>query len=285
MPFQLLIGVCMLALALSLLPARFLGWTNDVAAVVTLPVVPFGHVGTRVRTWLQSGPQAEGSDPTQLEYLRRELDNFRVLYEAERQRAERLRAEIEQLQMARVDQFDVPFDLLRASIVGRNSGVDGETYVLNVGSRGGVSQGAVAVSDGRDLVGRVASVARLTSTLVPVTNPATGWLEAYVAPAEPGSPRIEDDRARTLLKPTGDGTLQGDIERDAEVRQGDLVYLDDPAWPDTARSMIIGRVIAIHQKDQNPLRDQIIVRPRRTAKDLASVTIKVERPAPDGDGP
>ena len=80
--FRPLFIAALLALVLSLLPARYLSWTQDAAAIIKLPVVPFGHAFVKMRTWLRPGQNALPESSPALQQLQQELDQFKTLYQA-----------------------------------------------------------------------------------------------------------------------------------------------------------------------------------------------------------
>lgn len=264
-----------LALALSFLPLRRLTWVSDLSGIVTAPTVPFGDVTRRVVVWLKSSPTR--GETAETAALRQEIDRFRTLYHAERERVEELRQRIEQLERTREIDPGVAFDALTATITGRNTQSAGELYVLNRGSARRALPGSVVVYNGVHLVGRIETVTALTSLMIPITDPAVGPIEGFAAPASGDDSRnVSGQRPRTFLTPQKDGTLTGDIARDAGVREGDLILLADPSWPRTAWARIVGTVVSVKPRDDSPFRDSLVVRPRFTAANLASVTILVE---------
>lgn len=275
--FKFFLGCVFIALVMCFMPTRWIGWENDVADIVSVPTVPFGHVGTTVKVWLRGNPEDLPGGVEEVQHLRAELDGFRSRYNDAKRRVESLEDQIEQLQRSKVEGLDVQFNPQAANIVGRNTASAGETYSLNVGENKSIEKGSVAVYDGSHLIGKISSVFRITSTLIPITDPAIDLLEAFLAPASANDSRMDRRRARTALTAVGDGTLTGEVRRDAQAMVGDYLLLDDPTWPRTARAMIVGVVVAVQPKEDNPYLDLIIVRPRYSASKLAYVTIKVER--------
>jgi hypothetical protein len=268
-----------LATLFALAPAPWIAWVNDVSFIVRLPTIPFGHAASLIG---ERGASSE--NPERVAMLRAEVDRFRVLYEGARTRAESLQEQLDQIQRARSEAFDVPSRLITATIVGRGSAGPSDSLTLNRGSSRGVVEGAIAVFDGSHLVGRVGDVRASIATLIPITDPSIDIIEAYLAPSDPADPRSITRRARTLLEPNGDGTLRGDVPSEAEPRVDDYVLLDDPRWPPTARSMIVGRVTSVTPRDENPLFHAIVVKPVYAPARLAFVTIKVEDDGGSADG-
>ncbi len=257
-------------------PTRYLRWVNDLAAVVRLPTVPFALAGTKLQVWLRGSDDAPLGAEHDLAHYRSEMHNYLALYHAERLRARALQERIEQLERTRIEGGNVEFKPVTASIVGRNTQSGGEVFELNVGSST-VQPNAVAVYDGSHLIGRISAVHPLTSLLIPITDPAIGPLQAAITPEGADDERALADQTLTLLTARGDGTLEGEVEREAGVMVRDFVLLDDPTWPRTGRAMIIGRVISVESIEESPLRQRIVVQPSYLASRLSSVTVKVEQ--------
>ena len=110
---------------------------------------------------------------------------------------------------------------------------------------------------------------------MPVTDPATGLMEAIILPADDPAAEIAD-APRLQLVAHGE-FLVGDLDRNLVVQAGDVVRLSDPAWPDSAQGMILGTVKSVEPKDLQPLNNRITVEPTFYAHDVASVTLKIER--------
>ena len=276
LPIQLFVFAVAAVFALGVLvPTRYLGWMNDVASIVRLPTVPFGDMATRTRIWLNGGEPGSG-DPRELAVLQTELDRYRSLYIAQKKENEGLQELIEQFQRARSAGIGVEFAPVAASITGKNSAGDDSSYILNIGSRKGVVPSCVAVFNGSHLIGRVSDVGKLTSTLVPITEESAGYIRATVVPSSSTSPRLGGRQPMTDLR-GNDIYLIGDIDHEAGVEVGDSVYLDDPDWPKTAQSMILGTVREIRPKDNNPLLWEIVVQPSYSIEDIGRVTLKIEQ--------
>lgn len=269
----LLVAV-VVALVLSLLSRRYLGWTHDAAAIILLPSVPFNHPLVKVRTWLRPGPSGLPTPSLDVQQLELELDRFKALFQASELENQRLREEIEQITLAQREGGRRPARFMVASVVGENTQSSGRVYQLNRGSRAGVVNGTIAVHNGVHLIGRIDSVSPLVSLLTPLTNPAIRSAEVYFGRDASQSPGAA--RARSLLRPSTEGRLVGEVPGDADVRIGDIARLDDPSWPTVAFAMIVGEVISIEPKVENPLRSIVHVRPRFSAEHLASVTLKIE---------
>ncbi len=274
-----------LLLVLSFLPRRALWWVGDIAAIVSLPMAPIADLGNDVRIWLRPGSDPLRGAPEEIELLVAERDRLRELWSAERLRVDQLLTQLEDFRLA--EQFDrgSSFDPIRADVIGRGpEGLRGAVRI-NVGSRSGVKPGDVAVFRGAHLVGRVAQeVGALTSLLVPSNDPSVGRLHAALMPdPEPGN--ASPAPLRLLLTPALDGSFAADCDRSWRVAPGDSVVLDDPAWPESSRGMIVGEIAEVEPRDDQPLRLRLRVVPVYALHELRTIVIKVEpRRTGDGDG-
>lgn len=266
----------------SLLPARLLGWTRVPAEIVALPVQPLADGGIRLSRWLRP-LEGEAGESEAVRTLIADLETTRALLHAERLRSEGLLAEIEALREARAFRPGVEMTPLYVRVVGQGPDRGQGPVRLGAGSVHGVEPGAIAVYRGGHLLGRVApEVERLSSRLVPLTDPSSGLVEARVLPASDplralaGAPRLQ-------LLPDGHGALAGDLDRNVAVERGDEVRLADPLWPDSAQGLIIGVVEDMRPKDLQPLLQLITVRPRYQAQRVSAVTLVVEQSAAAGE--
>jgi len=60
-----------------------------------------------------------------------------------------------------------------------------------------------------------------------------------------------------------------------------LVRLRDGSWPKGAQGMVLGTVVEVGRKDQQPLRGRAIIMPAVDGRTLAEVTIKATGPSAD----
>lgn len=266
---------------LSLLPARLLGWTRVPAEILALPVQPLADGGIRLSRWLRP-LDGEAGESEELRQMGENLEATRALLHAERLRVEGLLEEIEALREARAFRPGVEMTPIYARVVGLGADRGQGPVRLGAGALHGVEPGAIAVYRGGHLLGRVApDVERLSSRLVPLTDPATGLVEAFVVPASDPL-RLLDGAARLQLRPDGRGGLSGDLDRAAAVAPGDVVRLADPLWPDSAQGLIIGTVDGVAPKDLQPLLNTVSVRPRYQAQRVSALTLVIERTAAKG---
>ena len=265
-----------LTVTLGLLPAGWLRWTAVASDIINVPIQPLADAGLRLGRMLR-GPEGEaGGESEAVRRRTEELEATRVLLHAARLRIEALQEEIRHLQDARRFHQGVQIDPLFARITGRSPDGGRGPVRINAGSRHGVTSGTVAVYRGAHLIGRVGDdVGRLSCRIVPVTNPATGLMEAIILPADDPAAEIAD--APRLQLVVQGLFLVGDLDRNLVVQAGDVVRLSDAAWPDSAQGMILGTVKSVEPKDLQPLNNRITVEPTFYAHDVASVTLKIER--------
>ncbi|MHC5024436.1 MAG: MreC domain-containing protein [Planctomycetota bacterium] len=277
-PVRLLVTL-LVTLAFSLLPTGWLRWTVDVAAVVRLPITPLSDLGTSLAAWLR--PHADpalalAADADQRRLLVENAAEFERLYLDAEQRIRALQEQIRQLQQIPPETLRVARRPVLARITARTPQSSHGPVELRRGSREGVQRGTVAVYGGVHLLGRVSGdVSLVRSVLLPLTNTATNFVRAQVSLSEQ-PPELRLDGPVVQLQPVGDGTLVGDVDRQAVIAEDDVVRLVDPAWPRTAQQMIIGRIVSITVKDAEPLRNTIVVRPVYQVHEVAEVTLLIE---------
>ncbi|MCA9283727.1 MAG: hypothetical protein KDA22_00830 [Phycisphaerales bacterium] len=281
---RFLLAATLLIVVAALLPTRWLlPWTNDVAAVVNLPLAPLAEAAEGVRRWLRPERRLD-SEGTDAELrLVEERDLYRSLWHAERLRTQQLEDLLQDFQLTAGRHRGGEFVPVAADVTGRSPERMAGVVRLNVGARNGVQAGDVAVYRGSHLIGRVAEeVTRLSSWLTPTIDPVIGRLECILLPPD-GQGGIEEGR-RVLLTPSGDGTFAADADLEWNVQVGDEAILDDPAWPSGGQGMTVGYVEDIRRRDDQPLRNRLVIRPRYDAHHVASVVVKAEAPPPDTRG-
>jgi cell shape-determining protein MreC len=270
-------------LALALLPARWLRWTNDIAGIVSAPLAPLAQLGVATAAWLRP-PRGPIIDlPESAARIIEERDRFESLFHAEALRVQALEEQLAQLQQVPLENLRVPVRLVLADVIGRSPGAAAGVIELKRGARDGVKPGTVAVYAGVHLIGQVREVDHLRSLMVPLANPSIGLIAAAVRPRDRASSGLRT-ATRLHLRAAGDGTLLADVDRELDIHTGDDVVLVDESWPAAAQAMVLGTVQGSAPLDEAPLRSRIIVRPRYQAHELAYVTLKIEiPPASSGD--
>jgi len=273
----------------SLLPARWLGLAGDLSSVINVALAPIGHLGNSIGAWLHPPPtRLDEFPPRAREYIEN-LEAAKAQAELEyRRMAQRnleLEEQIRQLTQAGLVPLPPGSELVFAPVVGRSPTDSHGPVRLRAGEREGARPGIIAVHNGIHLLGRVTTVDRFTSLLTPITNRATGGLSGLIFPPDRSLEVRNEDAPAVRLVPEHDGTLRGDVDRDDAIELGDVVMLSDPAWPASAQFRIVGEVTAVRPRDDQPLRERVVVRPRFVVGELAAVTLVVERPAGSGGRP
>jgi hypothetical protein len=265
----------------ALLPPGWLRpWTNDLEALATFPLAPFGHAGNSLASWLRHPPDPLSDlPPAAAERLRKaelEMERFARLYRESERRVIQLEREVAELELVPLLQMPNETAPLRASITRRTPGKSQGVVHLNRGESAGVQPNTVAVYGGTHIVGRITEVTRLQSTLLPISNVSTPPINAKVYPRDHPelSPR---DAPVAQLIPVGDGTFRADADRAYGLAVGDIVYLYDHTWPDSAQHLLIGTITAMRPKDNAPLRDAIIVEPQYQVVGVSAVTLLIDR--------
>ncbi len=269
----------LLALIVSVLPTRIAGGVLvDVSGVVTALLNPPAHVLQLVREWLRPPQQLRGSDDPVMRELVRERDTYRSQWHAARQEVVELERKLDQAGAIRRADPSGAWRLVDAA-VGMSAPASGQGVVqLMTGTALGIAPGDVAMVRGDLLAGRIGPAPdRLTSTLIPIGHPGLGRIDASIVIDELGQGR----RMPVQLEAIGGGRLACDVGLDGGVKPGMLVRLGDGAWPKGAQGMVLGTVIEVGRKDQQPLRGRAIVRAVIDARNLAEVTIKATGQASD----
>ena len=273
----------LILLLTSLTPARWLGLTREIAAIINVPFAPIQEFGNVLAITLRPPsrdvddlPEAARAVVRQLE---RERDQYERLFRAAEARNAELREQLRQIQMVPVGGDATDVLRLNAPITARSPADPDGAVRVRRGRREGVEVDAVAIYAGVHLLGRVIEVDLLSSTIRPVMHESTGALTAVVAPAERTDLPLEAF-PRIRIRPVDGGGFVGDIDRAAEVAVGDLVCLYDRSWPEVAQFRHLGIVEAIRPKPEQPLRNTLEIRPRYRLRDVRSVVLIVERPEP-----
>jgi cell shape-determining protein MreC len=273
-------------LVLCMIPTGF-GPTNFFAEVVTMVFTPFTFVGGTFAQWLRPPPDGLRGSPGDRDFLlhvQRERDEFERLYLAEQIKSDALQQQLEQLQAFPDEQLRKPVREISARVALRSSAPYG-TVTINRGSSHGVIKDTVAAYNRTHLLGRIIEVSALQSVLLPLANPSMGLVDAVVIPQDHSGDVALEKAARIQVEPVGDGTLHGDADRSVLVKVGDLVRVFDAAWPDSAQGMVIGKVLEVGPRDDQPLRNRVIVRPEYHVSGVAYFTLKIELDEAGADRP
>ena len=267
-----------LTIAVSLLPASWLGWTKDISDLVRVPVTPLSHVGIVLTGWMR--PAAEPSDlPTDQDERNAlaiaEREHYRQLYHAQLLRSTELADILRELQQLPDSALRNPLPPVSVSIdiTGINPHDPSAPVELKLarGVSERIKEGDLAIV-GRDVVGRVTDVGLTRVSLLPTTHLSHGHVRTTIVPAHPQSGR-SPILATVLAYADGKPFLYAECASSLDVRIGDLVVIDDSNWSEHAKGLIVGKVAAISPIDEAPLRSSLKIVPRRKTRDVARVIV------------
>ena len=253
----------------ALMPVRYLEWTGWVGGFVATVVTPVSDPIRRVSGWM--APPTRVEEPGEQERaLERDRDEFRRRFFIEKRRVADLEARIADLEAGFRRAPEAAVSLLTRHVVGMSSDASSGLLRVRAGRADGVTKNTVTTVRGVQLHGQVVSVDRLECVVMPITEPESGLLGGRVLLNRAG-----DAFLSCQLAPSGSGTFRGDVEFrdppagatiadavDKRLRPGVEVVLDDPAWPESAQMFTIGIVERVEPDEDQPLRSNIVVRPR-----------------------
>lgn len=282
---RLLAVLSSLLAVLSLLPTGAIRWVAELREPLVKVLGPVQSALSGAVRMVSPDPAKAREETPEVADLRQKSDEYKTLWLNEREENKRLAKQIEVLQKVPLNP-----DLVRpvyAPIIG--PGMDISTGILNAkaGEREGVFANSVAVVDGVQLVGRVTTVHWRTCLILPITEKKSGALKGVVMLPNGERGPICD------LTPTGGGTLRGRVlgEDAAALRSlaaGMEVRLDDPAWPASARMLVIGEIEEVTPLPQLPTRPVVTVKPRFRVDAVSELVIRVpteaEKPERGGAG-
>lgn len=261
-------------IVLAFMPARWLRWTSDVAGIVNVPLMPFRHMGLSLAGWLSPEHEVRIREFEGEQHLLQQYEELDRRYIAAQMRIAELEEQLVQIQQIPMTELDVPTRLLSASITARDPRSRTANVQINRGRQHGVVEGTIAVFGGVHLIGKVSSVDRVSSMVLPITNPDHGSLWAIVFPTDQPMTTVSDAVA-IELRPRGDGAFVAEPQADVPISRGDLVRLAAMHdWPRSSLGMVIGVVESI--SNEQSLRKHVIVQPRYEAVHVPSVVLKIE---------
>ena len=261
MPRPLLIVILLLSLT-SLLPAK---WSARITAppraVVGFFTLPLLDVASRWRT-----PR----NPAQsLDLAVASAQALRYTRQLEQQLIEANRL-IAQLTAVRELIGDSRVRLTHARAVAITGTRASPVIRLNRGAGADLMVGDV-VSDGVQVIGRVASLDAVSCTVTPVTAAKQELLVRF-APRD-GAQATREVVALATAAPGGQYLLAV-VGKDEPVEVGDLVHLDDPAWPRSAWGLMVGQVTGIDDLPTDPtLRSRVFIEPLSPPDRLGDVIV------------
>lgn len=243
---------------LSFFPVRWLVWTDWFAAQINVAIVPITHpltiaIDTIVPARISNPEASERERAIGAELERMKLQLYQV-----RAENERLNGLIDQYSRGAAITPELNVKQVTRPRVGN---LAGDLLLIRTGTAE-VMQGTVVVADAVQLIGRVSRVDGKTSIVLPITAPGAQPIMGTVLLSEDGL-----QQARCFLKPTGDGTLRGEVARpalneDLSIRVGQEVRLQDSQWPTSSQMLLIGLIERVENNPEQPLRPRIIVRPQ-----------------------
>ena len=204
-----------------------------------------------------------------------ERDHYRQLYTAQMLRATELADQLRELQSLPESALLNPNPplIFPVDVTGRRasefSGI--VELKLSQGASGRVLEGDIAIV-GRDIVGRVTRIGLTRLELTPISHKDMTLTRAAVVPAHPSSGRAPL-LAEIIMQSTGSTTMVAEVTARSGIQKGDLVQLDDPSWPAVGAGLTLGVVADIQQIDEAPLRQRILIVPRRSTRDLPRVVV------------
>ncbi len=263
-----------LLLLTSMLPSRFAGVVGDMGAVARFCIAPISNPLRDLAVWLLPARRGE-APPDEIALLQQERDHAQTLYLQKVRENERLRARIAELERG----FAMSaggFAQVTTTVVAASSDLSSRLLTARAGRAAGVREGAVAVVEAVQLVGKVTRIDGRTSQVLPITARDAGSLRARIMV---GGIDDADAGLACLLRPTGEGTLRGDV---ADLPEGEpdtlaidqIVRLSDSTWPAHADMLVLGRVIAIERAPEAPLRRVVVVRPTLDLARVSEVVIR-----------
>jgi len=270
----------------TLAPTGFTSWITAFRGPFVAFIAPISHPGSWLSRRLRPSEDLETPiDLATREQLERELHELATRHTRLVGENSNLREMIRQLQSGVPFEDRTRFRQVLATKIAFNASAG--LIELRPGALKGIVTDSV-VLDGTtmQLIGTISSVGPTTSSVRPITDVriTPSSIEALILPDAPVTPDILNDAPRCNFVPDGKGDLSGLVPVDAyaalPVRIGMLVRLNDPAWPDTARMLVVGRVRNVRKTD-NPNFVEAIVAPLSEPNRLRDLVVRiVEQRAP-----
>lgn len=266
--------VIALLAGLSVLPTRWSGWVGQLSRLVVIPTGPLSGYVVSVTRSVLSPPEPPRAE--ELRLLEEQKQAYETLYLREREQTQRLREYIKELQQGLALNPDAKVQPLIVPVIGTSADLASGMLCLRKGTAE-VDHNTVATTTGLQLVGRVTSTSGPACYVAPITRKGAGKLAAAVMTGE-GRPVLG-----TILTPTGDGRLKGDVLRlEGEEgpiptpEPGQLVRLLDDGWPSSSRMLIVGRIESVGPSPEDPLRPVIVVRPTLNIERVSEVVLRLQ---------
>jgi len=263
------------AVVCAFLPSAWMGWTRGPHKIVETMVGPVAQLLSVVAGSV-GGDEMDPAHLTELSQLNSELQlRYAMILrlEAENRRLRRENAALQELSET-LDRRS--YVLRQAGVMGRSIETTTRALTINRGQRAGLSEGIPAVIDA-NLVGRLTSVGRVTSTVQLITTPGEKLNAIITPPTWSGGLSAERLGGLIQFDAMPDGTLQALAPEDLPVNIDDIAHLRDDSWPASVQGMILGKVTDVQSLDDPPLRIRITIEPLRSLQYLDEVTLIVPR--------
>lgn len=273
-----------LTLLLAVLPTRWLGWTGDAADIIRIPIMPLAGVGSRVAGAMRPVNVQRGAagNVEDLLHVEGQRDRLERLLLQEQLRSAEMEAQLRHIQglPPRTSSSQPPL-LIELDVTGRRPDhpVSGVELHVPAESTGRVQVGDALTWDGRWLIGRITRVSDIRLSALPITHPDVGPLMGVLLPE--GVKANAASAPAVRLRQNGRGQLLGEIDRRTDAKIGDRIVLADRAWPVSLQAFRIGRVTAVEDLDEAPLRRRLVVEPEVHLYELPWVVV-VGPDGPDG---
>lgn len=243
-----------ITVVLSMLPARWLGWTSDLADLVRIPVTPVSHIGMMFTNWIRPSaelPDLPSDEKARNDLLNSERDHYRKLYHDYRLDADKSKKKLRdykqlhrQLPNKERDSKYPPL-LLEVDLTGiMSSDVSGIVELKLVkNASSSIRKDDLAIV-GRDIVGRISRVGLASIQLQPITHKDVGLINAAVFPSKPPKGSDPPPYHKVLLETNGDGNFYTTVPVTNDIKVNDLVVLNDITW-EYGEGLILGSVVKI----------------------------------------
>ncbi|HLO40409.1 MAG TPA: hypothetical protein VK176_05240 [Phycisphaerales bacterium] len=248
-------------------------------------IAPISQPVRGVANWLS--PAEEPTDKSSaITNLELQVEQYRqLLLRAERD-IDLYKQQIEDLQLGRQLNPDLPVRLMHAAVIGGSSDLASRLLWVKAGTSDGVEVNSVATVRGQQLLGRVVNADPRSCQVQPITSLQAGQIRGVV---------MLSDLVRgpeCILEPKGDGTLVGPVEdlrqwpagsapppdavagQPIHAKVGQVVRLQDERWPRSSQALFIGVVEKVEPAPNQQLRQIITVRPTMSLDRVSEVVIR-----------
>lgn len=275
-PKQALIALTSVLLVLSMLPANAMPFARWVGDLIETAVAPVSQPIRWFGTWI--APARLEPDPAEIQRLDRENESLRVTRDRLSRRIESLERTIRTLQGG-IDALPPgSARLLEAPVTGRSSDLTSGVLTVRAGRSQGITLDTIAAVAGDDyqIVGRVIDIGPMIARVRPVNADEAETIRGRIVLRE------EDGWGPfASLSPIGDRRLRGPVEVPEDqpsglpVEEGMRLRLDDPAWPNVAQGLLIGRVTEVSADEDDPQRMIVTVEPDLRLDRIGSVVLRI----------